>query len=1291
MTRNAEEAMNAYSVHGCIGTGVRLDSCFRLRVSITSHFCRNARAHPIFAVPLPTFFRPLQTYGRVYDCTRRSDDLRCVLKQVPLGGLSQNDRAETLNEASILRRAQSPHVVTYVDSWEDPESDCLYIVMEHAGEDLSVVMRESGGTLSEDDVWRCLLPVVQGLAHLHSVRVLHRDLKPANVFCSAREEGDEASSTGGLIAGGSRVVIGDLGLGRVLGAHSDFAKTGVGTPLYFSPELCKEEPYDHKSDVWALGCLAHELLTGCPPFTAENQIALASKIVSAPLPPLPEETSPDLAFVISMALTKDPAQRPSAADLLGLSCVRTRLEREALRSIVAEEERVMRRAFAAKERALRAELHDERTRVKARASEVEALHAATTLAAQPKEIAALVTRMAELESANAALVARLEVTEVRLSDTERQRAALAAKLEVAVSAAAAERAERGTPLKSHARRMPPVTSPENSPLVSTVQCERPRGIIPLVHITSPMTMVSGFDEMRSRNDALGVRILCGDNPRAVTESESENERENVPPPNGRSSNGACTRLSVSPRRSLLQGVAVPARLAPPTHDEELAASFTSTREKQSAVETSIESRNTWRAQTACEPSSPSGCPDMGNDDNDGDRSSTSPNLIAKVDVSTSDDGTADFREDATIAQSKGDIRLGVGAHSIKLVARTLTYDTEVRDDANTTMSLQTRELVCPSLHEGTGTASSYVGDSFASTVSSPLPLPPAPIASYVHSVFRPITPAAAAATNNLSRPNAKPVSDTGIMMPRDAVMRSRPAVRVAAGGAVSLDAAALGLAALKTSFSDGMFAVLYTWRRARKKVDPPIGRRLTNAVTLTTPRDAGEPLVAPPVGATSRVWENRRILSIRATEASAFAVLYRPASASITPMTLKRAKVRGRRARGDDFLTCVVVQLGSMAMEKSDPGAPWRLAEMVPPAGRMGEAGAWVEIMLEFDAIADVDEVVVLKADPRLAALAASVQGTAAVMKMSSPHPQPLRERRWPGLGGGPVRVPTSKGEMKAESRAHRADDTATPPRGGIFAEGRSPDGPLNAGVSFTPPVGRRDDSLSMNNTWETAAEDNGSDQTPRPRCPGNRAPSPARGSAWPLKADQVATLLRRAESLREPLPSRDVTVLSGECATESESCRIGYRSKKERFRPEDRALVRDLLQQAQLLQDAVSAAAARLSPGPGLPKASDCWLRGERDDSRGGRAALRELEDGAEELVPEHSRSPESPRATVAAPVVIAAWKPGSVVPVPRKWFAPRAADTDSDQGGASPVFDKSASMRWRRLDGTLEPRVLF
>jgi NIMA (never in mitosis gene a)-related kinase len=173
----------------------------------------------------------------VYDCTRRADSLKCVLKQVPLGGLGEVDRRETLNEAAILRSVQSPYIVVYIDSWEDPRSDCLYIVMEHAGEDLAAAMKASGGALREELAWDYLVQVARGLAHLHSLRILHRDLKPANIF----------RQTGG------GVVIGDLGLGRVLGAHSDFARTGVGTPLYFSPELCQERPYNDKSDVWAFG------------------------------------------------------------------------------------------------------------------------------------------------------------------------------------------------------------------------------------------------------------------------------------------------------------------------------------------------------------------------------------------------------------------------------------------------------------------------------------------------------------------------------------------------------------------------------------------------------------------------------------------------------------------------------------------------------------------------------------------------------------------------------------------------------------------------------------------------------------------------------------------------------------------------------------------------------------------------------------------------------------------------------------------------------------------------------
>ena len=364
----------------------------------------------------------------MYDCTRRSDNLKCVLKQVPLGGLSDHDRRETLNEASILRSAQSRHVVTYVDSWEDSESDCLYIVMEHAGEDLSAVMKANGGRLSEDDVWRFLLPVAQGLAHLHSIRVLHRDLKPANIFRTSTPDA------------GERVVIGDLGLGRVLGAHSDFAKTGVGTPLYFSPELCQEQPYNDKSDVWAFGCLAHELLTGDPPFTANNQVALASKIVNAPTPALPDDISPDLAFVISKALVKDPARRPSMADILSLSRVRAgsnaqgcarRWRRRSARCAALSPKRKPRFARSSMRRARRR--YDAKPRRRRIVSAAE-------LAADPEEVRDMIARMAELEGTNAVLTARLEDTEARLADAERARAALAAKLEAAVSAAAAERA-----------------------------------------------------------------------------------------------------------------------------------------------------------------------------------------------------------------------------------------------------------------------------------------------------------------------------------------------------------------------------------------------------------------------------------------------------------------------------------------------------------------------------------------------------------------------------------------------------------------------------------------------------------------------------------------------------------------------------------------------------------------------------------------------------------------------------------------------------------------------------------
>jgi NIMA (never in mitosis gene a)-related kinase len=88
---------------------------------------------------------------------------------------------------------------------------------------------------------------------------LSLDIKPQNIFLDSNND----------------IKIGDFGLSKLLGSQSDFAYTGVGTPLYISPEMVEEKPYNEKSDVWAFGCLMYEMATKHPPFMAKNQVTLA--------------------------------------------------------------------------------------------------------------------------------------------------------------------------------------------------------------------------------------------------------------------------------------------------------------------------------------------------------------------------------------------------------------------------------------------------------------------------------------------------------------------------------------------------------------------------------------------------------------------------------------------------------------------------------------------------------------------------------------------------------------------------------------------------------------------------------------------------------------------------------------------------------------------------------------------------------------------------------------------------------------------------------------------------------
>jgi len=185
------------------------------------------------------------TYGKVYLVRSRLSGERQVIKQIPLSGMTEQQRNDTLNETKIHSQIDHPQIISYHSCFT--EDDFLYIQMEYAerGDLMQLIEAHKGNQVNirEDAIWEYLAQICHGLSYLHQKRILHRDIKARNIFLDSE----------------LNVKIGDLGLGRELGPASRFAYTAVGTPLYFSPEMCQEERYNEKCDVWALGCLIYEM------------------------------------------------------------------------------------------------------------------------------------------------------------------------------------------------------------------------------------------------------------------------------------------------------------------------------------------------------------------------------------------------------------------------------------------------------------------------------------------------------------------------------------------------------------------------------------------------------------------------------------------------------------------------------------------------------------------------------------------------------------------------------------------------------------------------------------------------------------------------------------------------------------------------------------------------------------------------------------------------------------------------------------------------------------------------
>jgi serine/threonine-protein kinase len=206
-------------------------------------------------------------------------------------------RDEAVNSARLLHA----NIATLFDYGE--EDGLAYLIMELVqGHPLSATLRERG-PMPQSEVRSIMGQAALALGVAHEARVVHRDVKPANILL--RRDG--------------LVKLTDFGIARALDA-SGHTRHGelLGTPNYISPEQALGQPATGASDLYALGVVAHEMLSGRRPFDRGTPIATAISHIHEPPPPLPHDVPEDLAGVIEDCLSKDPAQRPPNARAVAL-------------------------------------------------------------------------------------------------------------------------------------------------------------------------------------------------------------------------------------------------------------------------------------------------------------------------------------------------------------------------------------------------------------------------------------------------------------------------------------------------------------------------------------------------------------------------------------------------------------------------------------------------------------------------------------------------------------------------------------------------------------------------------------------------------------------------------------------------------------------------------------------------------------------------------------------------------------------------------------------------------------
>lgn len=240
--------------------------------------------------------------GVVYHAYDETLDRDVAIKFLQSRKFSETEsRQRFLREARAIARLSHPNIMLVFDIGQ--QDDLTFLVLEYIpGTDLHHLMLEQGGPIALPETIRIVSEVLRALGYAHSQNIIHRDVKPDNIMIT--DEG--------------QVKVADFGLALATGDERLTQEDNVvGTVWYLAPEVIKGNVIDHRADLYAVGAVFYELLTGRPPYQGASPVQTLSKVITDPLTP-PTYINPgipsEIEQIIVKLLAKNPDERYTSAE-----------------------------------------------------------------------------------------------------------------------------------------------------------------------------------------------------------------------------------------------------------------------------------------------------------------------------------------------------------------------------------------------------------------------------------------------------------------------------------------------------------------------------------------------------------------------------------------------------------------------------------------------------------------------------------------------------------------------------------------------------------------------------------------------------------------------------------------------------------------------------------------------------------------------------------------------------------------------------------------------------------------